>query len=582
MKLAKYLAIVALLVVPFATQINAQTLQANVAGSSALWLEAGQGAYNAAGPNCSWTSSASGVTYAQEQRPVGGFPENQENGNLWVIWTPGTIGGTCAAPDATSQVWAYINLDSTLGDRCLFAVPSCTLNTTAVPAGPGFTPGANLLTGITDVPTGMPASVLAAFNGLPITIAATDILPVDAKFATYSTLAACGPLSSGTQYTGYGYGPGPVGSTINSFYSTKNYHVIDFNVYGTDPITFGAVLPYTVTPVGASPVVVAVNTTNTSVPAMANATNVNRAVLGLIFGGIFARTADLLPPAPFIGTAGPYAGLTALIREPLSGTYNTFEKSIPNNKEIYRSQESGNCGANGTFSVTSNPMNLTRTVGGTSGFKRRVIGTGEMVKEIGLVQDSIGYAFWSAANFASAPASSVKYLTVDGVDPLQTTYTGGTIPQSGNGLLANVNLSHVADGSYPIWSELRFVSLNNANGSQSAANVAAATLASYAQATSTTPGGSQPDFITAPNLNVFHAHFAPPNFFSFNAGNVPSDGTRVCGPNASPEDGGDVGGLVFTIQAGADYCVLKGNYNVAGSAANPSGPTSSASFGSHQ
>jgi hypothetical protein len=92
----------------------------------------------------------------------------------------------------------------------------CTLNTTAA----ALTADVNLLPGITDTP--LPASILAAFNGQPVSIAATDLLPSDAKFATYTTLALCGPLSSGTQFVGFGYGPGPIGTSINSFYSSAS------------------------------------------------------------------------------------------------------------------------------------------------------------------------------------------------------------------------------------------------------------------------------------------------------------------------------------------------------------------------
>ena len=555
MKLVKYLALVALLLVSFAVQLNAQTAQGIVAGSSALWVEAGQGM---AVGNCAWTSTSGNNT--NDSRVAASL--QNESGNLWVVWTTGT-GGTCAAPTADSNVYAYISLDSTVGNRCLFAQPQCTLQT----SNAALTAGANKLPGVVDTP--LPASILAAFNGQSVNIAATDILPADAKFATYSTLAACGPLSAGTQFVGLGYGPGPVGATINSFYSTKSFHVIDFNIFGNDPINTNLAIPAaTVTPVGAAPELVVVNTLNSQGFGLPAVQNANRAVLALYFAGIFGRTADLLPQA-FAGTGATYYGTTALLREPLSGTYRVFEHSIPNNKEIYRAMDSGNCGANGTFTVTTNPLNLTRTIGTTTSVRNRVIGTGEMVSKLQTVQDAIGYAFWSAGNFAGT--SNIKYLTVDGVDPILDSYAGGAVPTSGNGLLPNVTLSHVKDGTYPIWSMLRLVSYA---GGQAAAQ----TLAAAAQAqVSFGAGATQPDFVPFNQLNVFHAHFAPSGF-NFNSGNVASDGPAVCGPNSNPEAGGDNGGLVFTLQAGADYCVLKGNYNAAGGV----GPTNTASFGIRQ
>jgi ABC-type phosphate transport system substrate-binding protein len=556
MKLAKYIFVVAPLVVSLAAQLNAQVLAANVAGSSALWLEAGQAVWNV--NHCTWTSTTSGVTFATDMRQF-----LNDNGNLWVGWTTGT-GGTCAAPAADAQVYAYISLDSSIGVRCLFAQPSCTLNSTAA-AG---TAGVNKLgTAFPDTP--LPANVLSAFNGQLVTVAATDILPADAKFATYITLAQCGPLV-GTQFVGLGYGDGVEGPPIQSFYSARAFNPLDFNVFGTDPFTSTAIPAYTVTPVGAVPVVVAVNTVNASGFGSASLTNVTRATLGLVFSGTFVRTADLLPQA-FAGLSASYSGITALSLEPLSGTYTTFDHSVPDGKELHRTQDIGNC-VNGAQGAITNPMNLTRTIsqGGssTTGTHKRVIGTDEMVSEISAVTDSIGYAFWSAGNFATP--TNMKYLTVDGVDPIQDTYTGGTLPTGA--ALANVTLSHVKDGTYPIWSELRFVSTS------SAGLTAAQNLATFAtNQVSFGTGTTQPDFIPDAQLNVFHAHFAPV-FINFNATNTASDGPRVCGTGSNPEDGGDVGGLVLSLQAGADFCVLKDNYGLAGGV----GITNTASFGVRQ
>lgn len=560
MKLAKYLPMVALLLAPFAAQqLNAQILQGNVAGSSALFLEAGQGVYNSGGNNCVWTA-AKGTVTATDTRPGVGLAEN---GTFWAGWLidAGSGGTSCANPGTNAPVYTYLNLDSTLGDRCLFAQPSCTISTAATAGTAGQTPSV-LGSAYTD--TALPAGVLAAFNNQPVTVAGTDILPMDARFATYQALALCGPLSAGTQFQGYGYGPGPVGQAIKSFYSTASFHVVDFNIFGNDPINTSSAIPaYSITPVGAQPVVVAVNTSDASGFGLASITNINRGTLGLIYGGLLVRTADVLPQA-FAGTGATYFPITALLREHLSGTYNTFDHAIPNNKEIYRPQESGNC-TTGTDTVLTNPMNQTRTVGATTGARNRVIGTGQMVSELQAVTDSIGYAFWSAGNFAGV--THLKYLTVDGVDPINDNYSvgNGALPPD----LTKVTLSHVADGSYPIWSELRLIST-------SAQGLTAATaLAGFAQAqVSFGAGATQPDFITPASLSVIHSHFGRP-FINFNSTNTAFEGPRVCGPSSPAEDGGDVGGLVFSLQAAADYAVLKGNYNTSSCL----GITSVASFG---
>lgn len=564
MRLVKYV-LMALLLLPFATPINAQTLQANIAGSTAFWSEAGMAAFSLGGTTstCAWTTSPTtlGSAYVLDQRVPNlpqYYPFSIDYGPLWVTWTTGAT-GTCAAPSSDSSVWAYIALDSVLGIRCFFAQPQCHMATSAS-AGAA---GANALPGVTDTP--LPASVLAAFANQNITIAATDILPVDAKFATYSTLAQCGSLGKGTQFIGLGYGPGPFGQTpIYSYFSQYYLNINDFNVYGTDGATGLPVPSYNITPVGAMPVVVAVNTSNPLGFGSPLLTNVNRAELGLLFTALLGRTADAFKQ-PFAGTGSTYYGVSALIPAPLSGAYNVFEHSITNGKELYRSLDIANCDPYGAPAV--NPLITSRNIGTTTSYRYRVIGTPEMLSELETTTDSIGFEFWSAENFAGV--SNIKYLTVDNIDPIQNAYVDGSIPQGSN--LANVTLSHVADGTYPIWNEERLISY-------AAGTTAAATLASYAQAqVSFGAGATHPEFIPDSQLNVFHMHFAPVGI-DFNATDTASDGPKVCGAGSNPEDGGDVGGLVLSLQAGADFCVLQNNYGAAGGI----GPTNTASFGVRQ
>lgn len=589
MNFKKYLLIVALVFGPFASQLHAQTLQGIVAGASAMWLEAGTGAYTQGGTTttCVWTEinkSANNIGVYDSRAAA------YDYGKTWVVWTAGS-GGSCAAPTATSLVLVYVNLDSGVGNRCLFASPSCTLWTSDVAGNSGTTTSEPL--GLTD--TALPQGVLNAIyppntgnttTGLapaPVTIAATDILPWDSWFSTYQTLASCGALSSGTQYQGYGYGPGNVGTQIQS-QTGALYNVINWALTGTDPITGNTVAgPYTVTPVGAAPILVFVNTANASGFGSSGISNADRATLGLVFGDILVRTADLVPQT-FAGISGTYYGITAWHREPLSGTYQTFERAIPDNKELYRPQESGNCNSgSGYQTFITNPLNVTRTIsdGGTTttGTQLRALSTSEEVSQVQATEDSIGYAFWSSGNFKSATygagtAGDLKYLTVDGVDPLFASYstsTPGEIPTKANGLLPSVTLQHIQDGSYPIWSELRFIT--TASGSLSVAQQ----LSTWTQGQVTFgSGATQPDFIAASNLNVFHMHFALP--FGTDAYSFVSDGPRVCGTSGPAESGGDAGGLVTTIQAGADYAVLKGNYNTS----SCPGITNAASFGTHQ
>ena len=563
MKLAKYLCLVVLLVVPFTAQLHAQTLVGAAGGSSALWTEAFQGAFASLG--CAWSDSNSTAhTFVTDVRS--GTGSAVDFGKIWVAWTNT---GSCTSPTIAAQVYYYISLDSGIGNRCLFAQPQCVLteNDAALTAGSGAPAG------VTDTP--LPAGILSAINGSSINIAATDMMPLDAVFAAYQALGGtgnvCGTLSSGTQFQGYGRGgwPGP-GTQVQAQDGSALFNVIGFNITGTDPFTGTAIPAYTVTPVGATPELVFVNTGNASGFGSASVTNVSRSTLGLIFSNILVRTADVIPQQ-FAGLSATYSPITVWHRESLSGTYNVFDRAIPSNKELYRTQE--------FICPPVEPLSYSRTIadGGTSttSSNLRAIGTGDMVTQVKTINDGIGYAFWSAGNFASAAfgtsAGDLKYLTVDGVDPLCATYgcgnSPGQIPTSGNGGLANVTLQNIANGSYPIWSELRLVTTN------STALTAAQALAGFAQAFSTTPGGAQPDFITAPNLNVVHAHFALP----FVSDHYPaSEGPRVCG--TGNEAGGDAGGIVTSLQAGSDYAVLKSNYNTSSCV----GITDTASFGVHQ
>jgi hypothetical protein len=354
---------------------------------------------------------------------------------------------------------------------------------------------------------------------------------------------------------------------VYSFFSEYYLNINDFNVYGNDPATSLAVPPYAITPVGAIPVIVLVNTSNASGFGSPQLTNLNRAQLGLLFTALFLRTADA-PIQPFAGTGGTYYGVSAMVPTPLSGSYNIFEHSITNGKELYRSLDIANCDPYGA--PAANPLIASRVIGSTTSYRYRTVGTNETLGALQSTADSIGFELWSTENFAGT--SNIKYVSVDGVDPLFNTYTDGTIPQAGNGLLPGVTLSHVADGSYPIWNEERLISsLVNAD--------LAATFAAYTQAQlSFGAGATRPNFIPDSQLNVFHMHFAPVGV-TFNGTNTPADGPKICGPGSNAEDGGDVGGLVLSIQAGADICVLmNGSYGAPGA----NGPTNQSSFGARQ
>jgi hypothetical protein len=505
-----------------------------------------------------------GTVIAYDSR-VGAAPGTAENGATWITWSPGA-GGTCASPASGSLANVEMNTDSVIGNRCFFASPRCTID---VPAAEVGVAGANSLTGFTD--TALPLAVQQALNGASFNTAASDIRPEDAKFASLRLFTACGtPVVAGSQYLGLGYQTGTtgVGTTIKEapLSGTGTFHVFDFNLMGTDPIT-NATLPgsYTVTEVGAVPIVVFVNPSDEAGFGSLLVSNVNRSVLAGYLDGTYGRTSDIVTQTAAGGSSG--VASTVFVREPLSGTYNTMEFAIPNSVELKSSQDLGlaavnaNGGTSGTTvpaaycsgsTFSLNPLvetasSLGRSVSSSNANpgRYRSIGTGDEVAAVLANQDSLGYAFWSAANFAKATATTGKYLTVDGIDPIQQNWVDGLIPTSGNELLGNVTMAHVKDGSYPIWSLLRLVSDSSNSGPISALVTAAANFL--------TP--NQPDFVHASQLTIVRSHFAPPGvtFPCFGSAIGTANGQPANGSGTVLECGGDVGGLVYGIGSDKDY-----------------------------
>jgi hypothetical protein len=558
MKYLKYSLVLAIALFAFANVSHAQTVQLVGGGSSALFLELGQAAQSssATGTPCLWTQKKSATTMFFTDSRSG---SHKENGNVWVTWSTGST-GTCAAPSGSGiNVYEYMSLDSVIGDRCFFEVESsgtsgCTLTFSVT----GGTAGANLLTlgTFTATDTAIPASIVSALNGQKMNTAGTDIRPEDAKFASLRMFTACDAALYRFPYnqtlyqtTGLGYQTGTtgVGTPISSFYSTSSFNVLDFNIAGNDPITNQPVRAYTVSTVGAQPIVVVVNGTDANGIIAAN--DINGFTLTLFLQGVLGRATDLLGPTH----ANP---VITLVRESLSGTYNTMEYSIPNSSQFKASQDYANCGGSGT--VNSNPMHLQSTNGNVLAYRNRVIGTGEMTAQLAAASagDTLGYFFWSSANAASTVPTSnnAKYLTVNGVDPIQSTYTNGKLPgTTGGPALSNVTFQGLNAGDYPIWSALRLVSTSPTPAGVTALIAGAQTLDS-----------TQVDFIPLSKLNVWHSHFYLP---AINQGiegngatlNTPGD---LCGTTgALAEVGGDAGGTNVMKQANADFCADFGNQN---------------------
>lgn len=195
-----------------------------------------------------------------------------------------------------------------------------------------------------------------------------------------------------------------------------------------------------------------------------------------------------------------------VLREPLSGTFNTFEFTEVRRfggpsgnhttqggvwgKPPFISQEEN---AQISTATNTNPLQLKCTAGfndtDAEGSRYRAIGTGDAVKAVQAAPagntDIIAYAFFSFGNVSSVGNSnSFGYLMIDGVDPLFADYqdtagtigqpavlgspltwgrlpvcTPGGVPDCTASSIWNGGLSfpHLRDGTYPAWSELRMI-----------------------------------------------------------------------------------------------------------------------------
>jgi hypothetical protein len=552
------------------------TLNLAIVGSSAQFLELGQASSDATVQKCNFSDATKTDIEVLDDRTG---TNKIDSATWWVTWTVGTGGTSCENPGTSGIVVnLMLNTDSVVGNRAFFGVSnnsadSLTGNdtvTTNTPNGQGaviyvanvlassITAG-NLLKPYTDQPS-LPQTILDVIRnttangatGAPspnhFNVAASDIRPEDAKFAINRVEATCGsPVVAGSNFLGLGYADG---STINgSGTSTtpgygSSFNVLNFNITGNDPYAAKAVPTFGVTTLGAVPVVFIVNPSDVSGFGNLGVSNLTSAQLEGFLDGTFGSTADA-------GATGSVA-TTVFVREPLSGTYNTVEYNIPNtNNGHFSSQDAGKYAT-----ASGNPQNPLATyncpivnplaiTGGGGGSINRAIGTGNEIKSVLNTADSLGYGFWSAANFANATTKNAKYLTVDGVDPIQEIWSDGQVPVGG--LLGNVSLSHVKDGTYPVWSILRLVS---ATSVQSAVQTLATEAANFLSPT-------QPDFVAATQLSIVRSHFTPDGVSYPSAGtgvtqtpaNTPSNGA----PADTTENGGDVGGIIFTNQQDADY-----------------------------
>ena len=523
-KLAAALLAAGLSLTPALLQGQAKT-QFIGAGSSALWQTTGIGAWELTGKLHHYTFKLTGSGVGVIDTRSSAIAPAQ--GSLYVVWDNST---------APTKIYAGISLDSTVGNRLFLGTA-----TTGLPAGqlalPSTIPAAANLISVTwgaDDAT-LPAAVISALKAAPsLTASFTDIRPEDAAFATARANAALGAtVADGAHsYAGLGY-TGALSATetntnyVESSFSTADFQVVPFNTHGTDPLTGKAIPAFTSYRVGVDPIVLLDNRTNVSGLGAKNSsgkyyfTNLTSAQASTLWSG------GTCSSSVFAVSGAPAVPLIVAEREPLSGTYNTFEYQVINTPydSTISTQKSQETSVVPTAS-TGNPLNETCAAGG--GSRRRAIGTGEMVNTaINATKDSLGYAFFTFGNVSKiAGNTSYGYLTLNGIDPINATYTTGVLPTSGSisSLFTNVN-----SGKYPTWSDLRIVSNNEGN------NLVNANALSNQIQNDITSGAQLPDFIPFSSAKVYRSHYSNGSY---------TNGAASNGLAGATENGGDVNGCV--------------------------------------
>jgi len=557
-----------------------------------------------------------------------GIPD--DNSNIWVSFD-GTAG---ASFTDTTVICLYISVDSGVGVRGFLASPRAQLILSDAPGDAAQ----SKVNGYTDNVATLPVAIWNDINvlatcggttnttgcgsvvGTTMNVAFSDIRPEDAQYATFRALGAnsrnCAPnnpytnaccyfnsvnLGYGNWPSAYDAGPSPVlsGTAIKSSFSatvaTPTYFEQVPGIH--DGYTGQPVLNYATYPVGAIPVLILVSNADSSaggfgagVPGNYSAKNVDLYTAAYIFDGVLTRTQDIT------GLAGS-TPIEQIQREPLSGTYNTFEFNLTRTHAIQNSQEDGVYPANpGNY----NPLSYKA---GDNALRFRAIGTGEMIKAINGLAPSfvtngnttalanrIGYAFWSYGNvlpLANATCGSTisgtfpitasvtcttnptgHYLTVNGVDPLFNTPADNpqgplNPPTCGSPAFSTlpcptIPFTHIDDGSYPMWTIVRMIT----DGATVIDNTTP--LGKIYNTIVTTSATKFFDFEEFANLSVFRMHRGAswgaqgnPNAF-FN----PVNGTVCAAPfpahSASftgQDMGSDVGGGVITIKADLDFAL---------------------------
>ena len=574
-----------------APKAQGQTVKIMIAGSSAMWQATALAAYNhrvvsgvdttcltGATPPC-FHYTGKGFNLNDTRPKLKGGATLVDSNTIWIVWDSHLNSSSQPAPN----VWAYIKVDSVVGDRCYFAHPRCNVGLSGgFPAAAGSI--SSTLWGDNSSDTTPPLNVQALFEaaaGVPVSAAATDIRPEDGLFAMCRANSAL-DTANPTAPLGLGYnsnnasGACPttndlahlVGADIGSAVSTATAHVADFNISGTDPFSGQAIPAFTTISVGAAPIIFVGHVTPGS--PLSSVTNVTDSQLQSVFSGQ-GTTAN--PGCDAINLGGSSGPLDVFLREPLSGTYNTTEYNVMLYPDFSgTSQETG-------VTPSGNPAVLNQACAGGVGVRKRGVGSGDVTGAVSTdAGDAITYTFFSYGNVnALKDSASFRYFTLNGVDPIFHKYVGtaggtaldpgqpnasvGEIPGaadvcSGAGFpcaenkIWNGGLSfpNLRSGQYRAWSILRLVS-------DGTALAVAKTLAAASQGFA---DGNTPDFVPVisiaantstgavadPGLQLLRSHYQEID------GNGVKIGIAPVNDSSAGDKGGDVAGCILHATAG--------------------------------
>lgn len=563
---------------------EAQTVKVMIAGSSAMWNAMALGAYdgNATQGNCPTGSGATTPCFHYTGSANFNLTDTRpaipvvDPGGVWIVWdsTPAVSGGPF--------VWAYIKVDSVVGNRCYFAQPHCNVNVASFPAVGNKISSTIWPDGSLD--TLPPPAVQALFtgSGVLVNVGATDIRPEDAAWAECRINSALGNGSaggtgSGDGLDGLGYGTLPsgtcpalasagstkVGSPIRSGYpgSTALANVVAFNISGKDPFSGTTIPAATTVSVGASPIVFVFERDGGQ---LASLTNASEGQLQQAFSGTNCN-------ANAFGLSS--AAIQVYLREPLSGTYNTAEATVFRRPTVPASM--GFLGLSQETGVGANNPLATPCAGG-GGSRYRGIGTGEEVQSVhdSILKhgtDGIGYTFFSYGNVSSiANSANYGYITMDGIDPIFQTYctsgpcidpgqpTGGKLPAAANLPAAcqpggfpcaesliwknGFSFPNIRNGQYRSWSVLRVVSSGTA-----LTNVKQLISSSQTYVVNITPDYVPFAAVTGTNPPEIGLKFLRSHYQQYDgAGNK----IGVAPINTGADKGGDMGGCILPTTAG--------------------------------